>query len=331
MLRSTVQRLLRGPTSVPRNINSSLVDCPQKFVPWKTTLALGGAGGAAGTAVWTYTSQATDEGLPMVYDHDAIRRYWSVRPVEVTQRAGHIAASFLPYGLSMLVDYKVGRLEEKEHMVVRAVELRDMLTALGPTFIKVSISITRGDALRCHRNKRGRAIFGQMLSIRPDIMPPAFIYELQKLCDAVPSFPTEQAIATIESELGRSVHELFEDLHLETLPIASASLGQVRSPSRDVAYSVCIPRLAYIPYARMNTRCAGHEESLIPYASMYTRCAGHEELLIPYARMYTWCVGHEESLMPYARMYTRCAGHEELLIPYTLYNLCTYVHSVRRS
>jgi predicted unusual protein kinase regulating ubiquinone biosynthesis (AarF/ABC1/UbiB family) len=68
-----------------------------------------------------------------------------------------------------------------------------------------------------------------MLSIRPDIMPPAFIYELQKLCDAVPSFPTEQAIATIELELGRSVEDLFEDLHLETLPIASASLGQVRN------------------------------------------------------------------------------------------------------
>ena len=86
-----------------------------------------------------------------------------------------------------------------------AVELRDMLTKLGPSFIK----------------------FGQAMSIRPDLLPSSFLFELQKLCDAVPSFPTHDAISVIESELGVGVHEVFEGIQHSTLPIAAASLGQV--------------------------------------------------------------------------------------------------------
>ena len=86
-----------------------------------------------------------------------------------------------------------------------AVELREMLTKLGPSFIK----------------------FGQAMSIRPDLLPSSFLFELQKLCDAVPSFPTHDAIGVIESELGVGVHEVFEGIQHSTLPIAAASLGQV--------------------------------------------------------------------------------------------------------
>ena len=53
-----------------------------------------------------------------------------------------------------------------------AVELRELLTRLGPSFIK----------------------FGQAVSIRPDLLPSSFLFELQKLCDAVPSFPTQVMI-----------------------------------------------------------------------------------------------------------------------------------------
>ena len=71
-----------------------------------------------------------------------------------------------------------------------AVELREMLTKLGPSFIK----------------------FGQAMSIRPDLLPSSFLFELQKLCDAVPSFPTHDAIGVIESELGIGVNEVFEGI-----------------------------------------------------------------------------------------------------------------------
>jgi ABC1 atypical kinase-like domain len=49
--------------------------------------------------------------------------------------------------------------------------------------------------------------------------------ELQKLCDKVPSYPSEIAFQTITDELGRSPDELFSDITPE--PVAAASLGQV--------------------------------------------------------------------------------------------------------
>ena len=66
------------------------------------------------------------------------------------------------------------------------------------------------------------------MSIRPDLLPSSFLFELQKLCDSVPSFPTQEAIEVIEAELGSGASQiLFEDFNSATAPIAAASLGQV--------------------------------------------------------------------------------------------------------
>jgi hypothetical protein len=43
---------------------------------------------------------------------------------------------------------------------------------------------------------------GQALAIRPDILSPAAMNELQKLCDKVPSFDNAVAMKVIEDELG---------------------------------------------------------------------------------------------------------------------------------
>lgn len=50
-----------------------------------------------------------------------------------------------------------------QNEVARAIELREIVTTLGPAYIKL----------------------GQALSIRPDILSPAAMTELQKLCDKV--------------------------------------------------------------------------------------------------------------------------------------------------
>ena len=67
---------------------------------------------------------------------------------------------------------------------------------------------------------------GQALSIRPDILPVAYIEELQTLQDRVPPFSNIEAKNLIVEGLGKPVEELFTDFSSEA--IAAASLGQVR-------------------------------------------------------------------------------------------------------
>src|SRR3989344_9437648 len=94
------------------------------------------------------------------------------------------------------------RLKEKEGLKPE-VMLRKTLERLGPTFIK----------------------FGQLLSVRPDLVPKEYVKELEKLQDSVPPFPYSEAKSIIEKELGKGLEHLFLDF--EKAPIASASISQV--------------------------------------------------------------------------------------------------------
>lgn len=141
------------------------------------------------------------DSLPLVYDPDKISDYWGRRPVAVTTRIGQllgIAGGFLS---KLAVDFIKGDLEKTQ--VQRAIDLRNIMTSLGPAYIKL----------------------GQALSIRPDLLSPAAMYEMQKLCDKVPSFDNKVAMDTIQMELGRPWQEVYAELTPD--PIAAASLGQV--------------------------------------------------------------------------------------------------------
>jgi len=84
----------------------------------------------------------------------------------------------------------------------RARALLDSLLTLGPTFIKL----------------------GQLLSTRPDVLPPEYVEEFTKLQDRVPPAPWKGAKGVVEAELG-AVDEHFDDFDTEA--ISGASLGQV--------------------------------------------------------------------------------------------------------
>src|SRR5436853_1395912 len=103
----------------------------------------------------------------------------------------------------------------------RGRHLRDLLDELGPTFVK----------------------FGQLLSTRPDVVPPDIITELRGLQDAVRPFPFEQAERVIEEDLGNTLDRLFLDF--ERQPVAAASIGQVHRATlpngRQVAVKVQRP------------------------------------------------------------------------------------------
>ncbi|HXH96117.1 MAG TPA: AarF/ABC1/UbiB kinase family protein [Gaiellaceae bacterium] len=104
---------------------------------------------------------------------------------------------------------------------VRGQHLRELLDELGPTFVK----------------------FGQLLSTRPDVVPPDIIAELRALQDDVRPFPFEQAERVIEEDLGNTLERLFVDF--EATPIAAASIGQVHRATlpngRTVAVKVQRP------------------------------------------------------------------------------------------
>jgi ubiquinone biosynthesis protein len=103
----------------------------------------------------------------------------------------------------------------------RGRHLRELLDELGPTFVK----------------------FGQLLSMRPDVLPPDIIAELRGLQDDVSPFPYEEAAEMIRLELGQPVERAFLDF--DPVPLAAASIGQVHRATlpngRDVVVKVQRP------------------------------------------------------------------------------------------
>ncbi|MFN6179339.1 MAG: ABC1 kinase family protein [Dolichospermum sp.] len=135
------------------------------------------------------------------YNPEAIARYFRYRPWLVWGRLLSIIWSFAGFVFSLKWDEWQEQVEENQGQ--RAIELRNLLTRLGPTFIKV----------------------GQALSTRPDLIRKDFLAELVKLQDQLPPFDNALAYQIIETELDRSIGEIFRDLSPQ--PVAAASLGQV--------------------------------------------------------------------------------------------------------
>ncbi|KAK4558841.1 hypothetical protein RGQ29_008199 [Quercus rubra] len=67
--------------------------------------------------------------------------------------------------------------------------------------------------------------FGQYLSTRADVLPEAYISRLKQLQDSLPPRPLQEVCRTIETELGKSMDDLFSDF--VKVPLATASIAQV--------------------------------------------------------------------------------------------------------
>jgi ubiquinone biosynthesis protein len=99
---------------------------------------------------------------------------------------------------------------ERMERLTRAERIRMAVEELGPTFIKLA----------------------QILSTRPDLIPPDLAQELGKLQDRVPPFPFGEVREIVESELKASLEGEFR--RFEEIPLAAASIGQVhRAQLRD--------------------------------------------------------------------------------------------------
>jgi ubiquinone biosynthesis protein len=108
----------------------------------------------------------------------------------------------------------------------RGERLRLALESLGPVFVK----------------------FGQLLSVRRDLIPDDIADELAKLQDSVPPFPWGDVVATLGRAYGKPHTEVFRSL--DGVPVASASVAQVHfavlPDGREVAVKILRPGIGAV-------------------------------------------------------------------------------------
>ncbi|HRS90934.1 MAG TPA: AarF/UbiB family protein [Candidatus Marinimicrobia bacterium] len=145
-----------------------------------------------------------------------MRRFSVSRTWRHLKRYNQIISVLIKYGFSDVVDAArkdlIARFGEKFVPRSRrnqfsglshAERIRRALEELGPTFVKI----------------------GQVLSLRPDIIPAEIAAELAKLQDEVSPLPYDVITNVIQTELGAEPDTVFQNIQSE--PLAAASLAQV--------------------------------------------------------------------------------------------------------
>ncbi|MDI7246168.1 MAG: AarF/ABC1/UbiB kinase family protein [Bacillota bacterium] len=132
-------------------------------------------------------------------------RYREIARVAAKYGFGFVADMLGQAGRRRAPGHRKGLAHPDVYRLSRWERVRRALEELGPTFIKI----------------------GQILSTRPDMVPPGLAAELEKLQDKAPPFGTAEAEAIIAAELGGRPSEVFE--RFEPEPVAAASLGQVHN------------------------------------------------------------------------------------------------------
>lgn len=153
----------------------------------------------------------------------------NIHDIKKLKRFQEIVKVLLKYGFEEIVDrfelpgsdllQKVSPVEDGLNVYER---IRLALEELGPTFIK----------------------FGQVMSLRPDLLPEAMLKELEKLQDEVPPMEFNEVEEEIYKSLPPPLNKHFSIFHSE--PVAAASLSQVhrgilRSNDAEVAIKVQRP------------------------------------------------------------------------------------------
>jgi len=121
----------------------------------------------------------------------------------VSARWRRIAAVALRHSLKALADARFGLTSATARRAATARQLRLAFQELGPAWIKL----------------------GQLISVRPDVFPAEWVFEMELLCDQVPPMSADAIRRVIRADFGREPEELFASF--DDAPFASASIAQV--------------------------------------------------------------------------------------------------------
>ncbi len=198
-------------------------------------------------------------------------RVFLLKKARSLRRYRQIVTVLLKYGFDQLLDQmkifthlrirkKVLKKAEGLEKLTYAQRIRLALEELGPTFVKL----------------------GQVLSMRPFLIPLELVLELTKLQDQVGPFPFVQVKQIVESELRASLEEHFSSF--DTIPIASASLSQVHKAvtkdGKSVVVKVQRPQIKQIIDADMDILkdLVNLLEKYVPESKQYDPRGIREEL-----------------------------------------------------
>ena len=122
-------------------------------------------------------------------------------------RAAHVASVLGRFALATA---------REQTAAARARLMRLAFEELGPTFSKI----------------------GQVLSTRPDMLPPEYILELTKLQDDVAPMTQEEVVAVMERELGVPWEDVFASI--DPAPLAAGTIGQVHRATLETGEKVVV-------------------------------------------------------------------------------------------
>jgi predicted unusual protein kinase regulating ubiquinone biosynthesis (AarF/ABC1/UbiB family) len=183
----------------------------------------------------------------------------------------------------------------------RAAWLVQTLLDLGPTFIKI----------------------GQFLSTRVDLLPLEYVQALSELQDKVPQFDPKQAIAIIESELGKPLFTLYREF--DPQPLAAASLGQVHRArlhtGEEVVVKVQRPGLKQL--FDLDYRAMGQLISFahrwLPQTRRYTLAAIYDEFFAILFREIDYIQEGKNAV----RFQANFANHPRIVVPDIYWQYCS--------
>jgi ubiquinone biosynthesis protein len=180
-------------------------------------------------------------------------------------------------------------------------ELAADLEAMGPTFVKL----------------------GQVLSSRPDILPPRYLEALSRLQDKVQPFSYEEVEKIVEGELGVRISKAFS--RFDTTPLAAASLGQVHAAALRDGHEVVVK----VQRPGISENIGDDFEVLAQIAEFLETHTetGRRHRLLDTLEQFRVTIGHELNYEREARnleaMGENLAEFEDIVVPQPVSDYCT--------